>query len=193
MIHQGHIAFQDYLQGKGYTDLMPVEYIDADYGRDLDMHCFCVGQVFVQAGGPTSWGAQLLLIIALSITKAEYMAVSQGMKQIKWMFSGMDEVGYPQAKPAVLYNNNARAISLTKNTKNNSWVKHINIHHHFVHKCIENGDIIVCHIPSSENLTDIFTKPLGYVAHHQGCVMLCLCEDTKQGEVTEHIKPGGVL
>ena len=160
------LHFKITYRGKGYTDLTPVGYIDADYGGDPNTCRSCAGQVFVQAGGPTLWGAQLLLTVALSTTKAEYMAVSRGAKQSKWMFSGMDKVGYPQAKPGILYNDNAGAISLTKNTKNNSWVKHIDIHHHFIRECIKNGDIIVRHIPSSENLADIFTKPLGRIAHH---------------------------
>ena len=52
------------------------------------------------------------------------MTVSCAAKQ---MFSEMEEVGYAQEKPGVLYNNNSGAVVLTKNTKHNSHVKHINI------------------------------------------------------------------
>jgi hypothetical protein len=54
------------------------------------------------------------------MTKAEYMAVSCTAKQILWMYSEMEEVGYPQEKPGILYNNNSKAVALTKNTKHNS-------------------------------------------------------------------------
>ena len=80
------------------------------------------------------------------------MSLTRSAKQIKWMSSGMDEVGFPQPQPAILYNNNNGVMSLTKNTKHNSRVKHINIHHHLMCKCIENGDIAVQYIPSSEKL-----------------------------------------
>ena len=78
----------------------------------------------------------------------------------------MDKVGFPQPRPTILYNNNNGAVSLTKNTKHNSHIKHIDIHHHFVRECVENGEITVRYIPSAENLADIFTKPLRHVAHH---------------------------
>ena len=86
---------------------------------------------------------------------------------------------------------------LTRNIKHNSRVKHIDIRHHFVCKCVENGEIIV---PSSENLTNVLTKPLRCIAHHRACIMLQLCEDTEPGGdgededgFAECVEPGGVL
>jgi hypothetical protein len=93
------------------------------------------------------------------------MAVSHAAKQILWMFSEMEEVGYAQGKLGVLYNNNSGAVALTRNTKHNSRVKHIDIRHHFIHDCIENGDITVLHVPSTDNLANLLTKALGRVAH----------------------------
>jgi hypothetical protein len=66
-------------------------------------------------------------------------------------------------------------------------------------------------VPSSENLADIFTKPLGRIARRRACAMLRLCEDTEGSrgaegdedaegsggvegdEDTERVEPGGVL
>jgi hypothetical protein len=76
--------------------------------------------------------AEICLLNTLSTTEAEYMAVSHAAKQILWMFSEMEEVGYAQGKPGVLYNDNAGAVALTKNTKHNLRLKHIDIRHHFI-------------------------------------------------------------
>ena len=54
------------------------------------------------------------------------MALTRAMKQILWMYAAMDEVGYPQPKPAILYNDNLGAVVLMQKTKNNIKVKHIN-------------------------------------------------------------------
>ena len=86
----------------------------------------------MQAGGPTAWSAQYQPTAALLTTKAEYMAVSCAAKQILWMYLEMEEVGYPEEKPGILYNDNLGAVALTKNTKHNSRVKHIDIRHHFI-------------------------------------------------------------
>ena len=73
-----------------------------------------------------------------------------------------------------LYNNNAGAVSLTKNTKGNTCVKHIDVRHHYVRDMVEHGRIAIHHIPSSDNLADIFTKPLGRDAHRRACIGLRL-------------------
>ena len=106
--------------------------------------------------------------------EAEYMATSRAAKQMEFMYSSMDEVGYPQPRPAILYNNNAGAVSLTKNTKGNTWVKHIDVQHHYICDLVEDGKITVCHLPSTENLADVFTKPLRRDAHHRACIGLHL-------------------
>lgn len=160
--------------------------MDADYGGDIDSRKSCAGYIFIQAGGPTAWSAQYQQTVALSTTEAEYMAVSCAAKQILWMYSEMEEVGYPQEKPGILYNDNSGAVALTKNTKHNTCVKHIDIWHHFIRECVENGNISVLHISSADNLADLFTKALRRVAHQRACSSLRLCEDTT-------LEQGGVL
>ena len=140
----------------------------------------------MQAGGPAAWSAQYQLTVALLTTKAEYMAVSRAAKQILWMYLEMEEVGYLQEKPGILYNDNSGAIALTKNTKHNSWVKHINIRHHFIQECVEDRKILVLHDSSTNNLMDLFTKALRQVAHECACLLLQLYEDTT------HHEQGGV-
>ena len=102
------------------------------------------------------------------------MSVSRVAEQILWMFSEMEEVGYPQEKPGILYNDNSGAVALTKNTKHNLRVKHINIRHHFIRECVENKSISVLHVSSVNNLADLFTKALGRVAHQRACTLLRL-------------------
>ena len=140
----------------------------------------------MQAGGPTAWSAQYQPTVALLTTKAEYMAVSCATKQILWMYLEMEKVGYAQEKPGILYNDNSGAIALTKNTKHNSQVKHIDIRHHFIQECVEDRKISVLHVSSTNNLVDLFTKVLRRVAHERACLLLRLYEDTT------HHEQGGV-
>jgi hypothetical protein len=129
------------------------------------------------AGGPVAWGAKYQPTVALSTTEAEYMALTRAAQQVLWMYSAMSEVGFPQLKPAQLYGDNAGAIALTKNTKHNARVKHIDIRHHYIRERVDDGDIVVHHIPTADNLADIFTKTLGKVMHNRMCVLLRLCEE----------------
>ena len=93
------------------------------------------------------------------------MALTRAMKQILWMYSAMDEIGYPQPCPAILWNNNGGAVLLSKSTKHNVRVKHIDIRYHYIHDCISDGDIDVRHLPSTKNLVDMLTKQLPRVTH----------------------------
>ena len=162
--------------GGDNKEIQPIGYVDVDYGGDLDSRRSCSGHVFIQAGGPTSWGTQYQPTVALSTTEAEYMALTRAMKQILWMYSAMDEIGYPQPRPGILWNDNAGAVLLSKNTKHNARVKHIDIRYHYIRERISDGDIDVRHIPSTENLADMLTKPLSRVTHEKHCISLRLCD-----------------
>lgn len=126
------------------------------------------------AGGPVSWSSKRQQTVALSTTEAEYMGITRGSQQSVWMYSFMDEIGLPQKTPGPLRGNNLGSISLTRNTKGHSRVKHINIRHHYVRERVEKGDIEVTHIPSTENIADILTKPLVHAAHHSHVLKLGL-------------------
>ena len=112
--------------------------------------------------------------------------VSRAAKQILWMFSEMEEVGYPQEKPGVLYNDNTGAVALTKNTKHNSCVKHIDIRHHFIHECVENKNISVDRFVLSLSLeTNHFRT---FIIHNPS--QSCTKHQPKSAECTDHsLKP----
>ncbi|RDB21876.1 Retrovirus-related Pol polyprotein from transposon TNT 1-94 [Hypsizygus marmoreus] len=163
--------------GVGYNSFTPYGYVDSDYAADTDTRRSVSGHVFLQAGGPSAWGSKYQATVAMSTTEAEYMAISRAVQQLQWMFSSLAEIGFPQARPAKLYADNAGAISLTENTKGNARIKHIDIRHHYVRDRVEDGDISITFVPSTDNLADLFTKPLPRPAHHKFCVALRLCEE----------------
>ena len=167
---RGTLGFRITYGGK-HNDLAPIGYVNTDYAGDLNDRCSRAGHVFVQAGGPTAWGSQYQPTIALSTTEAEYMALTRVMKQILWMYAAMDEAGYPQPKPAILYNDNSGAVLLMQNTKNNIKVKHIDIRYHYICKRVEDGEIEVRRIASTNNLTDMFTKQLPRVTFQKHCAL----------------------
>ena len=102
---RGTLAYKITYDGK-YKDLATIRYVDTNYAGDLNHHCSCAQHVFIQAGRPTAWGSQYQPTVTLSTMEAEYMALTRAMKQILWMYAAMDEVGYPQPKPTILYNDN---------------------------------------------------------------------------------------
>jgi hypothetical protein len=55
---------------------------------------------------------------------------------------------------------NESAIKIAYNHCEHSRIKQIDIRHHFLRDHAIKGDIVILHVRTNEQLTDIFTKPL---------------------------------
>ena len=166
------------------ADIKPVGYVDADFGGDLDTQRSTGGYVFTMAGGAVSWSSKRQPTVALSTTEAKYMALTCGAQQAMWMFNWLLDVDLPQTLPDIVCVDNSPALSLALYTKGHARAKHIDIRHHYICKRVKQGDIDVSHIPSAQNPADLFTKPLGRIAHSRLVELLGL---------TPQLESGGVL
>ena len=63
-------------------------------------------------------------------------------------------------KPVKIFVDNKLAIDLAKNPVFHSRSKHIKFRYHYVRTCVQNGDVEVIHIPSTEHRANILTKSL---------------------------------
>jgi hypothetical protein len=84
-----------------------------------------------------------------------------------WMKSWMDEVSIEHTIPGIIKGDSQGAIALTRNTKDHSKVKHIDIRHHYIRELVHSGAIAIEQVPSAENAADLFTKPLSRDNHHR--------------------------
>lgn len=148
------------------AELSPHAFVDADYGGCRDTCHSTSGYVFMMAGGPVTWSSKRQATVALSTVEAEYVAMSRCAQQMVWMHSWMNEVQVKYSVPGLLKGDNRGAIALTKNTKDHGKVKHIDIHHHYIWELLQSGAIAVKQVSSSDNLADMFTKPLPRDNHH---------------------------
>jgi hypothetical protein len=71
----------------------------------------------------------------------------------------LKDYGYTLNHVPVLCDNGS-AIKIAYNPCEHSRTKHIDIRHHFLRDHAIEGDIVISHMRSNEQLTDIFTKPL---------------------------------
>jgi hypothetical protein len=71
----------------------------------------------------------------------------------------LKDYGY-SSNHAPFLGDNESAIKIAYNPSEHSRTKHIDIRHHFLRDHVIKGDIMISHVRTNEQLTDIFTKPL---------------------------------
>jgi len=108
------------------------------------------------------WQSCLQKTVVLSFTEAEYMAMLDTCQQITWIQSLFQELGYNLA-PTPICGDNQGLIFIGSNPVQEWWTKHIDIHYHYICKCIKDGKVSVYFVPGNENLADMFTKNLGTI------------------------------
>ena len=70
--------------------------MDSDYAGDLDKRRSTTGYVFTFSQAPVSWRSTLQSTVALSTTEAEYMAMTEAMKEAIWLQGLLDDLGVEQ-------------------------------------------------------------------------------------------------
>ncbi len=138
-------------------------FTDSNYAMDPDTHCSISGSVFLLAGGPISWSSKLQSTVSQSSTEAEYVASAEAAKEAIWLCCLMKDLKQDVTSPTMLFIDNCGAQLLAKNPVNHCKTKHIDVQHHFIQECMEDGSINLCSVPSTDNVADICTKPLGKV------------------------------
>ena len=93
-----------------------VGYVDADYGGDLDRRRLLSAYIFTLCGSAISWYSSLQAITALSTTKAEYIASTEGMKEAIWLRGLVSELGLRQ-DVLVIFCDSQSVVHLTKKNK----------------------------------------------------------------------------
>ena len=69
-------------------------------------------------------------------------------------------LGQEQAKATIVFCDNSSAISLSKNSVFHKRTKHIDTRFHCIRELVNNGEIVLEHCRTQEQVTDILTKPL---------------------------------
>ena len=80
----------------GGSDTVLQGYVDADMAGDKDSRRSTTGYVFTVGGTAVSWISKLQHFVALSTTKAEYVAATVSSKEMIWLHRFMEELGKKQ-------------------------------------------------------------------------------------------------
>ena len=113
--------------------------------------------MFTFPKAPVSWKSTLQSTVALSTTEAEYMAITEAVKEAIWLHGLLDDLGVGQ-KHVTVFCDSQSAIHLAKNQVYHARTKHIDVRYHFVREIIEEGVVLVQKIKTDDNPADMLTK-----------------------------------
>jgi len=113
------------------------------------------------------WTSKMQTEIALSTTEAEYIALSQAMREVLpiiWLMEEARHQGIPvlNATPKIhckVFEDNAGAIEIANVPKMRPRTKHLNINYHHFREEVKKGTISIYHTRTKSRLQILLPSP----------------------------------
>ena len=99
-------------------------------------------------------------MVSLSMTKAEYIALTEGAKELILLQMTLQKLGFDQDQPTPIQCDNLGAITLSHNATYHARTKHINVTYHFIHKKVASNEASLIYVRLKENPMDLMMKGL---------------------------------
>jgi hypothetical protein len=98
--------------------------------------------------------------VALSSTKAEYMAASLAASEALWLRKLLLGLFGQELEATMIHCDNQSCIKLSENLVFHDRSKHIDIRYLFIRDCVQRGVVRLYYIQIDDQMADIFTKAL---------------------------------
>ncbi|RVW93071.1 Retrovirus-related Pol polyprotein from transposon RE1 [Vitis vinifera] len=139
-----------------------VGFCDADWGSDVDDrrstsgHCVCLGKSLV------SWSSKKQHTISKSSIEAEYRSLANLTSEMLWLQSLLSKLQTKMTMVPVIWCDNISTVSLSANPVLHSRTKHMELDLYFVREKVMERKLVVNHVPTEDQVADVFTKPLSF-------------------------------
>ena len=107
-----------------------------------------------------SWKTKKQSLVALSTCEAEFISITFEIKEGKFLRQLLADMINEECSSFNLHIDNQGAIKLAQNPLHHQRSKHVEVKYFYIRQEIDSGIVNPLYIPSEENISDIFTKPL---------------------------------
>ena len=94
----------------------------------------------------------------MSSSEAEYMAMSEAVKEIRFFFYLLTSLFVKVKLPIIVSCDNADAFFMAENSSSGVRTRHVDIRYHFVREHVVDDFIKIIFVKSCDNDADLFTK-----------------------------------
>ena len=134
---------------------------NSDFGACLDPRRSVSGAVLMLAKGAISWHSRVQEVTASGTSEAEYVALSEVVKEVLFLRHVQEFMGLSMRVGAVdVFEDNEGAIKLATNKHASRRTKHIDVEHHLVRDASDARKVRVEYVRSKDQHADLLTKPL---------------------------------
>ncbi|XP_019095674.1 PREDICTED: uncharacterized protein LOC109130522 [Camelina sativa] len=151
-------------QGVVLSSTAPLQlnaYCDSDFNKCPSTRRSLTGYIVMLGDSPLQWKTKNQSRVSLSSAEAEYHAMAMTCTELLWLKEVLQFLGVDHSQPMCLSSDSQAALQITANSVFHERTKHIESACHFIRDEITSGTITNAHIPTEEQLADIFTKALG--------------------------------
>jgi hypothetical protein len=153
----------------GFTDL---DWMGSTVDRKSTFrYCFSLGSIMI------SWSSRKQGSIAQSTAKVEYIAASVASRETVWLRKLLPDLFSSELEPTVIHCDNQSCIKLTENSVFHDKSKHSEMRYHYVWDMVQKNFLSIQYVPTAEQTTDIFTKPLSLTKFGYFCDKLGVAEN----------------
>jgi len=135
-----------------------VAFSDSDYAGDTETRHSVSGWAIYFADVLVAWQSKSQRSVTLSSSEAEYVALAEVAKNIKFIYMNLIFMGIDVELPIVVRVDNNGAIFMAENIHVGQRTKHVDICWRFVNEFVEDGFLKVIFVRSEDNDADLFTK-----------------------------------
>ena len=133
-------------------------FCDSDWAGDSETRISVTGFIVYLMNVPVCWRSKAQRGVTLSSSEAEYVAISEAVKEIKFIYYLLQGIGIEIDLPIVVKTDNIGAMFMAQNASSGVRTRHVDTRYHYVRENLEDGIIKIEFVRSDENHSDIFTK-----------------------------------
>jgi hypothetical protein len=133
-------------------------FCDSDWAGDSETRISVTGFILYLMNVPVCWRSKSQKGVTLSSTETEYVAVSEAVKEVKFIYYLLFDIGIEVELPIIVKTDNVGSMLMAQNSSSGVRTRHVDTRYHLVRENLDDRIIKIEFIKSVEKQSDIFTK-----------------------------------